>query len=422
MQIVPGTTSARRFKRVLCTLALFLVGVSTATSQTLVGSLEGGEPQDLVVVGNTLYVADNERVLAIIDTSDPSSPQLISALGKTGTENGVGIAVVGQVAYVAVEADGVMVVDVTDPSTPTLITTITGLYAKGVAIQGNLAFVADQDFGLRIYDISTSAAPALISSVATFSGAFDVTVEGDYVYIADNDFGLVVVDITNPTSPAVAGTFEFQSTRGVAVREGMVYVGDSSTYDSPVGLRILDFKTPSSPVLVGQLETAGEVGRLKVAGDVAYLTSWPDVEAISVADPSKPRHLMTYATPGWACGLAVDTTYLYVADCDAVRIYGTAIAENREDVGVPQRGYRLSGVSPNPSRSSIDITYETTSVGPVTVEIFDVTGRKVATVVDEVSSFGKHVHRWQHGVLPAGLYIVQLRTAGGTEARKVTLL
>jgi flagellar hook assembly protein FlgD len=86
----------------------------------------------------------------------------------------------------------------------------------------------------------------------------------------------------------------------------------------------------------------------------------------------------------------------------------------------PPAPARLLGVAPNPFSSSTSIGYETAAREPVTLEVFDVAGRRVATLVDGTVDAGRQTARWS-GADPTGqevkpgLYLARLR-AGGTIA------
>jgi hypothetical protein len=86
----------------------------------------------------------------------------------------------------------------------------------------------------------------------------------------------------------------------------------------------------------------------------------------------------------------------------------------------PPAPARLLGVAPNPFSSSTSIGYETAAREPVTLEVFDAAGRRVATLVDGTVDAGRQTARWS-GADPTGqevkpgLYLARLR-AGGTIA------
>ena len=91
-----------------------------------------------------------------------------------------------------------------------------------------------------------------------------------------------------------------------------------------------------------------------------------------------------------------------------------------EDVGA-DAPFRLDAY-PNPARVRADLRFSTPTAGPVSLHVYDVLGRRVATLVDEVTPAGEHRVVLDAQVLPSGLYIVELRTAAGSLTQKLTVL
>ena len=55
----------------------------------------------------------------------------------------------------------------------------------------------------------------------------------------------------------------------------------------------------------------------------------------------------------------------------------------------------------------------------VTLRIYDVTGREVATLLNGLREAGLHHIHWQSGHAPSGIYYVQLTGAGRTDTLKL---
>lgn len=85
-------------------------------------------------------------------------------------------------------------------------------------------------------------------------------------------------------------------------------------------------------------------------------------------------------------------------------------------------------MSPNPFRASTAISFAIAGSAPVQLEVFDVAGRRVTTLIDDVAPRGEHTTRWnghdQGGrQLASGIYFVRLSVNGSVvETRRVTLL
>jgi hypothetical protein len=86
----------------------------------------------------------------------------------------------------------------------------------------------------------------------------------------------------------------------------------------------------------------------------------------------------------------------------------------------------LRPASPNPFRNSTALGYSLPGQGMADVTIYDVTGRRVATVFRGLADAGPHVATWDgrgsDGQLaPAGIYRAVLQTAAGRQSRSLVL-
>jgi hypothetical protein len=96
----------------------------------------------------------------------------------------------------------------------------------------------------------------------------------------------------------------------------------------------------------------------------------------------------------------------------------TAIAD---ESGLP-RAFALSQNYPNPFNPSTTIKFELPEAADVQMEVFDLTGRKVATLVQERRNAGYHQVNFNASRLASGMYILRMQTAGKTFVKKMTLL
>lgn len=83
----------------------------------------------------------------------------------------------------------------------------------------------------------------------------------------------------------------------------------------------------------------------------------------------------------------------------------------------------LVGATPNPCRGETSLRYRLSSSARVSLEIFDVAGRRVANLAqDERQRSGWHRVSWVAQGLPAGLYFSRLTVDGQPHARKFVLV
>lgn len=77
---------------------------------------------------------------------------------------------------------------------------------------------------------------------------------------------------------------------------------------------------------------------------------------------------------------------------------------------------------PNPFNPTTSISFSLPQQSHVTIEIFDVTGRLVETVVDEQKSAGSHSITWDASGNASGVYLYRLRAGSTTETKSMILM
>ena len=97
----------------------------------------------------------------------------------------------------------------------------------------------------------------------------------------------------------------------------------------------------------------------------------------------------------------------------------TGIAKNGRSL--PQR-YELMQNYPNPFNPTTAISYQLTAVSHVSLEIFDVLGRKITTLVNDLQQPGIHTVRWDGTSFPSGVYFYHMEAGDFRATRKLMLV
>jgi Secretion system C-terminal sorting domain len=77
---------------------------------------------------------------------------------------------------------------------------------------------------------------------------------------------------------------------------------------------------------------------------------------------------------------------------------------------------------PNPFNPATVISYQLPSTAFVSLTIFDMLGRELATLVHGVEEPGEHVIRWDAAGLASGVYFYRLQAGSFVETRKMMVL
>jgi hypothetical protein len=96
-------------------------------------------------------------------------------------------------------------------------------------------------------------------------------------------------------------------------------------------------------------------------------------------------------------------------------LYPTSVAsEHKNETGLINY--------PNPFSSKTTIQFQTTSFETVSLVVFDQTGRKITTLVNETLPSGMHQFEFDGSSLPGGIYFYKLKVGNNTSFQKMSLV
>jgi hypothetical protein len=118
---------------------------------------------------------------------------------------------------------------------------------------------------------------------------------------------------------------------------------------------------------------------------------------------------------------------MFLADAVTGQILSTTGVDDQEGAPIPP-SYTLDQNYPNPFNPATTITFSVPTQSRVRIEVFNLLGQKVATLVNDVRSAGTYKAIWQAQV-PSGLYFYRMEAAGTDapsqrfmQVRKMTLV
>lgn len=100
-------------------------------------------------------------------------------------------------------------------------------------------------------------------------------------------------------------------------------------------------------------------------------------------------------------------------------ISGTSVRRN--DEGMPKR-FLLEQNYPNPFNPSTTINFSVPNTSDVSLKVFDVLGKEVATLVEGQMSEGHYTATFNASALASGLYFYTLRSGNSVETKKMMLM
>ena len=116
---------------------------------------------------------------------------------------------------------------------------------------------------------------------------------------------------------------------------------------------------------------------------------------------------------------AVDLVDLESALTDSVQ--ASPLVDVQADISLPIE-YRLEQNYPNPFNAQTSIAFELPKASHVSIEIFDVLGRKVATLLNEQRPAGENIVTWDAGNQPSGLYSYKIKADDFAQTKKMLLV
>jgi bacillopeptidase F (M6 metalloprotease family) len=184
---------------------------------------------------------------------------------------------------------------------------------------------------------------------------------------------------------------------------------------------------PNAPTLVSVDYTSGppELTWVNPSGDYEYISIYAGQDSNFVPDLGSRIALVNgtsfsdTARPGWG-------TYYKISAVDAdwheSGTDGPDIMTAVDDETPEYSRTELLQNRPNPFNPTTTIQFSLSKAGPASVVVYDVTGRKVVTLLDQQKGAGQHSITFNASGVASGVYFYRLRTPGFEQTRKMVIL
>lgn len=413
-----------------------------------VGALECDAPRDVKVRNIYAYLAASSS-FAIVDVSNPSIPVITAYSNNTSWAQARGVYIQDTLAFLNMGGGFRFVIaNVANPDTIIpegycSCVQSTSPPPWGVGIRDTVGFMAGGDEGLWIFNISDITNPTKIDSFDTPGHLFDFFIKDTLLYAADMD-SLLIFNIANPSNVSIIGALEVpEGVYDVYVDGIYAYLACLSSYGSGNNgkMKIVNISNPANPQFIGEGLFNGDGHGIFVNNGYVYVAAqdwWqPPKEREGKADveggirifnpnnPNNPTFLCGFDTPGNPHELYVQNDLIFVADYDSLQILRhipTAINEettkNLSDIEHSLKVY------PTLTREVTNISFSLIQSQNLTIDVFDLQGRKVKSIYQGRLQPGKYTFYWngdnnRYQEVPAGSYLLKLTMNSITCSRKV---
>ena len=322
---------------------------------------------------------------------------------------------------------GRRVISLADPQIPTLVqeNLITGEYLAHDAT----SLLTDADGTFHRYDLANPLQPVLLGSTPGFLGdaAGTISVSGDLLYLSRGEFGLDIYrwdGLTPPTklgstlvgnAGAVHGT-----SAGLMVASGHTMVGLPLHCEDVLPVTLQAFAASTRD---GRLEITWRWGDDGAPGQMFRVVQGHGLQAQVLHTGPLVRGAGQVVTTPERGHTGPIQLRLEISEGGVWQVL-----ENRQVLWEAQgRTLQKLSASPNPFNPRTVISFSVGQDTPVQLDIFDLRGRLIRTLINQHLAPGDYDLEWDgrdlHGrAAGSGRYLVMLRSDAGLSRRGITLL
>ncbi len=419
--------------------------------------------QDVVFTDATYFGLD------VIDVSEPGNPYLVGHY-----ESDIGcwnFDIVNDWAYIARGIYGFEIVDISNPMSPQqMFTDDDDLHsANAISISDNLMYILNPYQGFKIYDISDLDHIVHLSTIIRESTT-DMIIRDTLAYVSSYDTGVDVIDMSDPDNARVLDTyFAPRTPHKLALSDDVLLIADGI-----FGLKIVSVEEPENMLPLCSFTAIGSFNSVEVNGDVAYVAVGDSLLILDISIPEMPI-VVSYIKPHEGCQIdycVIQDGLLFVNDSNwnelfiydienpyqpallldfpwgyntkHIQVVGDILYTANEHGGINMLDLQLMGVEtdqldvspeyntvlsnyPNPFNPSTTIAFTIPTDGCVTLEVFNIKGQKVKSLLDRRMEKGEHAITW-HGdddsgkSCSSGVYLYRMKAGDATKTSRMLLM
>jgi hypothetical protein len=380
---------------------------------------------DIVLKGNVGFIAAGDNGIWSVDFSNPAHPSPIMNLPISGFTFDIDIA--GNLICVLTSKsqygihDSLTIVQYDDSGKIERKSAIeVSDNTTSLSILDSIVVIG-ADSVVGIYSIADPLYPKQISSWDASGGRYNrVSIAGNCLAVATlmiNE-GLHLLDISNISNPSETFCLPISAV-GVLLKDTLAFVasGDFLIYKTPI---------QSFPIEIGRVfsPSYGDHAHIYISDNYAYNVG-QSVRVINIdnlAQPIQVDSLFSVSTSPE--GMAINNNQIYVTTkYEGIWILKNNLIDSNKDelIELPV-SFSLKNNYPNPFNPSTIIEYQLSTKSHVTIKVFDLLGREISILIDDIRQAGIHKVKWNASGVPAGVYFYRITTDNYSKTNKMLLI
>lgn len=382
---------------------------------------------------------------AFFDVTDPADPTQVAFVGGAQAL-ARDVKTFGHYAYIVADvsgASGLQIVSLANPLSPTLVDERTTEFVRAhnlwIDEAAALLFVVGSGFTTWIYSLADPEDPTLLRAFSDYY-VHDLYSANGIAYVCDINAGeLVTWDLsTLPGAPVELGRAPTDS----AFTHNVWVTADGATAlttDEVSGghITIFDVSDPTDLVRIGSwshpTDPTATVHNVCIVGETAMI-GWykAGFVVLDISTPAAPVRVAYYDTSpltgggfdgGWGCYPFAPSGVVYYSDITN-GLYLFEVTPSAVGVPAPVTPALPLRVGPNPATASAALDFHVPRAERVRLEMFDVSGRRIARLLDERLGAGTYRHVLSRdtrrtGRLAPGVYVLRLAVGSDVRSGKV---